>query len=186
MSTQDAVNVPAGIALVRAMLARMQGDAEYTTEFGQRALAQLGEGEWMLRALAEHCLAVAAWLHGRLAEAEHALTGLVAKQRAAGERNLALLCYDLGQVQRERGRLGAALGTYRQLLETAAAPGQPALPAVGIAHVGMAEACYERGELDAALDHATQGGRPLPLPHRPGPWDVGGMFWLRRNRLVGS
>jgi MalT-like TPR region len=60
-------------------------------------------------------------------------------------------------VQRARGRLGAALGTYRQLLEVAAAPGQPALPAASIAQVGMAEMLYERGQLDAALDHATQG-----------------------------
>ena len=36
-------------------------------------------------------------------------------------------------------------------------PGQPVMPAAGIAHVGLAEVHYERDELDAALEHATQG-----------------------------
>jgi LuxR family maltose regulon positive regulatory protein len=110
----------------------------------------------MLRVLAKYSLAIAVWLRGRPAEAEQALTGLVAGQGPAGERLLTLVCYNLGQVQRASGHLGAALGTYQRLLE-AAAPGQPALPAAGIAHVGMAEVRYERVELDAALDHATQG-----------------------------
>ena len=47
--------------------------------------------------------------------------------------------------------------TYRQGLELAAPPGRPALPAAGIAHVGLAAVAYQRGELDAALEHATQG-----------------------------
>jgi LuxR family maltose regulon positive regulatory protein len=150
-------NVPAGIALSRAVLARMHGDAERTTAFSRQALAELGEGEWMLRSSVDYDLAVGDWLRGRVAQAEPALAGLVAEQQAAGARYLAQLYHDLGQVQRTRGHLGAALGTYRQLLEAAAAPGQPALPAAGIAQVGMAEVRYERGELDAALDHATQG-----------------------------
>jgi LuxR family maltose regulon positive regulatory protein len=149
-------NVPAGVALARAILARMHGDAERTTAFCRQALAQLGEGDALLRSQAEYYLAVADWLRGRVVEAEQALAGLVAEQRAAGAGYFARLCYNLGQVQRARGHLGAALGTHRQLLE-AAAPGQPALPAAGIAHVGMAELLYERGELDAAVDHATQG-----------------------------
>jgi LuxR family maltose regulon positive regulatory protein len=44
------------------------------------------------------------------------------------------------------------------------------MPAAGVAHVGIAEVAYERDELDAALDHATQGvalsrqlGWTLPL-----------------------
>jgi LuxR family transcriptional regulator, maltose regulon positive regulatory protein len=150
-------NVPAGIALARAVLARMHGDAEQTTEFSRQALAQLGEGERMLRSQAEWYLAVADWLCGRLPEAEQALAGLATEQLAAGAGYVAPNYHDLGLVQRARGRLEAALGTYRQLLEVAAAPGQPVLPAAGVAHVGMAEVLYERGQLDAALDHATQG-----------------------------
>jgi LuxR family transcriptional regulator, maltose regulon positive regulatory protein len=150
-------NLPTAIPLARAMLARMRGDAERTTEFAQQALTQLTDADRTLRSFAEYSLAVADWLRGRVVEAEQALSGLVAEQRAAGARYVAQLYHDLGQVQHARGRLGAALGTYRQLLEVAAAPGQPALPAAAIAQVGMAEIYYERGELNAALDHATQG-----------------------------
>jgi LuxR family maltose regulon positive regulatory protein len=150
-------NVPAAIALGRAMVARLDGDADRTTAFSRQALAQLGEGEWILRSLADYHLAVGDWLRGRVVQAEQALGGLVAEQRA-GERYFGRLYHDLAKVQRARGHLGAALGTYRQLLDVAAAPGQPAaLHTAGIAQVGMAEVRYERGELDAALDHATQG-----------------------------
>jgi LuxR family maltose regulon positive regulatory protein len=149
--------VPAGITLARALLARWHGNAKQTTEFSRQALAQLGEGERMLRSLVDYYLAVADWLRGRLPEAEQALDGLTAEMLAVGVGYFAPLHHDLGQVQRARGRLGAALGTYRKLLDVAAAPGQPALPAASIAQVGMAEVRYERGQLDAALDHATQG-----------------------------
>jgi LuxR family maltose regulon positive regulatory protein len=66
-------------------------------------------------------------------------------------------CHFLGQVQRAQGRLDAALGTYQQALEITALPGQAAVPAAGIGYVGMAEVAYQRGELDAALRHVTEG-----------------------------
>jgi LuxR family maltose regulon positive regulatory protein len=148
-------NVPAAITLVRAMLARNYGDAERTTAFGQQALTQLGEGDWLLGHFARYYLAMADWLRGRLVEAEQALTGLASEQQAASGRYLAPLYRDLGQVQHARGHLGAALRTYQNALGIASEAGRP-LPPAGIAHVGMAEIRYERGELDAALDHATQ------------------------------
>jgi hypothetical protein len=86
------------------------------------AVVGLGfEGEWLLPCLVDWYLAVADWLRGRVVGAEQALTGLVAQLQAAGARYLARLCYDLGQVQRARGHLGAAFGTYQRLLVAAAA-----------------------------------------------------------------
>ena len=41
-------NLPASIALQRAGLAHLRGDAEQTVASARRALAQPGEGEWML------------------------------------------------------------------------------------------------------------------------------------------
>ena len=154
-ATSLLANVPAAIALVRAMLARLRGDAERTTAFSQQALAQLGERDW-LRSFAEHYLAIADWLRGRLVEAEQALARLAAEQVAPGTRYLAPLYHNLGQVQRARGHLGAALRTYEKGLAIAGQDGHPPPPA-GIAHVDIAEVNYERGELEAALDHATQG-----------------------------
>jgi LuxR family maltose regulon positive regulatory protein len=151
-------NVPAAIALDRAFLAVLRGDAESAFAFASRALAVIGEGEWMLRSVAQGYLALAEWLRGRLAEAERALSSSVAQWRARGARYLAArTCHYLGQVQRAQGRLDAAAGTYRQALQITAAPGRPALPGAGIADVGLAEVAYQRGQLDTARRHVSEG-----------------------------
>jgi LuxR family maltose regulon positive regulatory protein len=150
-------NVPASIAFLHADLARLRGDAARAVACDQQALTYLGEGDWLLHSHVAWNLAVANWLSGRLAQAEPALADVVAERRAAGEGYLAMrVCYDLGQVQRAQGRLGAALRTYQQGLETAGEAGQQ-LPPAGMAHVGMAEVLYERDELPAAHEHATEG-----------------------------
>jgi LuxR family maltose regulon positive regulatory protein len=149
-------NLPAAITLAPAMLARERGDAERTAAFAQQALTQLTDADRTLRHFARYYLAMADWLRGRLPEAEQALAGLAAEQVAAGARYLVPLYHDLGQVQRARGHLGAARRTYERALGIASQAGRP-LPPAGIAQVDLAEVLYERGELDAALDHATQG-----------------------------
>jgi LuxR family maltose regulon positive regulatory protein len=148
-------NLPAAITLAPAMLARDRGDAERTAEFAQQALTHLTDADHTLRHFARYYLAMADWLRGRLPEAEQALASLAAEQVAAGARYLAPLYHDLGQVQRARGHLGAALRTYERALGIATQAGRP-LPPAGIPHVDIAEVLYERGAL-AALDHATQG-----------------------------
>jgi LuxR family transcriptional regulator, maltose regulon positive regulatory protein len=158
-------NVPASIAFLRADLARLRGDAALAAGYDRQALAQLGEDEWLMRSMVRWNLAVADWLRGALGPAEHGLAEVVAERRAAGEGYLAMeVCYDLGQVQRARGNLDAALATWQQALATGEASSQ--LPYMGMAHVGLAEVLYERDELAAALDHATRGAalcRPLAL-----------------------
>jgi LuxR family transcriptional regulator, maltose regulon positive regulatory protein len=149
-------NLPAAVTLAPAMLARLRGDAERTAEFAQQALTHLTDADRTLRHFARYYLAMADWLRGRLPEAEQALAGLAAEQVAAGARYLAALYHYLGQVQRARGHLDAALRTYERTFGVATQDGRP-LPPAGIAHVDIAEVLYERGELDAALDHATQG-----------------------------
>jgi LuxR family maltose regulon positive regulatory protein len=151
-------NVPAAIALARAYLAHLRGDAEGTAVFASRARAEIGEGEWMLDSRIRWHLALAQWLRGDVAEAEHALTSVIARWRAAGDPGLAgPSCHLLGQVQRAQGRLDAALGTYRQVLEMATLPGRPVLPVAGIGYLGLAEVAYQRNELDAALSQVTEG-----------------------------
>jgi LuxR family transcriptional regulator, maltose regulon positive regulatory protein len=161
-------NVQATIALDRAYLAELRGEPDRAMEFASQALAAVGEDEWMLASHARGYLGVAEWLRGRLTEAERLLSSTIQQWRAAGERYLAVRgCHHLGQVQRAQGRLDAALETYQQALEIAAGPGRPggrrgdpgrpALPAAGIAHVGMAEVAYQRGELDTALEHLSEG-----------------------------
>jgi ATP/maltotriose-dependent transcriptional regulator MalT len=167
-------NVPAAIALDRAAVAHFRGDAEQTIALARQALAELDEGEWMLESVTRWYLAVAEWLRGNPAEAERAFASMIAsiaRWRAAGLRTLAAWGYHyLGQVQRAQGRLGAALGTYQEALAVVSEPDGQALPAAGVGYVGMAEVAYQRGELDVALEDATQGvalsrqlGWTLPL-----------------------
>lgn len=82
------VNVPAHIALERAYLAQLRGDAEGTAAFSSRALAESRPGESLLTCTVQGFLAVAEWLRGRLAEAEGAFTSGVAGWRAAQENGL--------------------------------------------------------------------------------------------------
>ena len=168
------VNVPALIALQRSYLAQLRGDAEATAAFASRALAELGEGEWMLRSIAQGFLAVAEWLRGRLAEAERAFVSSIAGWRAAGQPTLtAWGCYHLGQVQRAQGRLDAAAGPtsrcWRSPLRPAAAaarrrpgvcgPGRGGLPAERARH--RAAACH-RGHraVPPVRLHPAAGRRP--------------------------
>jgi LuxR family transcriptional regulator, maltose regulon positive regulatory protein len=155
------VNVPAAIALEHALLAYLRGDAEGTAGFASQALAKLGEGEWMLDLWIRSMRALAELLRGRLAAAERAFAASIMAWWSADEPAMAASdCHLLGQVQRALGRLDAALDTYQQALEMTAPHGRPALPAAGVAYVGMAEVAYQRGELDAALRHVTEG---IPL-----------------------
>jgi LuxR family transcriptional regulator, maltose regulon positive regulatory protein len=173
-------NVPAGIAFLRALLARLRGDAALAAGYNRQALAQLGEDDWLMRSFVRWNQAGADWLGGRLGPAERGLAEVLAERRAADEAVrraggeptevrqageggaefftgfLAMrVCYDLGQVQRAQGNLDAALATYRQALDTLGESSQTAH--AGMAHVGLAQILYERDELAAALDHATQG-----------------------------
>jgi len=145
------------LPLLRAELARQHGDPDRTIAFAQQALVGLSENDQLVRSLVDWTLAVADWLGGRLVQAEHALVHIVAAQRAAGEHDLALsVFYELSLVQRGQGRLDAARRTCQEALELATESGR-SLPAAGAAHVGFAEVLRQRDELDAALDHATQG-----------------------------
>jgi LuxR family transcriptional regulator, maltose regulon positive regulatory protein len=156
-------NLPAAIALQRAGLAHLRGDAEQTTASARRALAELGEGEWLLASLIRWQQCVAGVLRGELAEAEATLTSGMAGWRAASHRvpaAAALGYHGLGLVQRDQGRLESALATYREALAVAAEPDGPAPQLAGVAQVGMAAVLYERDELDTALQHATDG---IPL-----------------------
>src|SRR6266567_3072236 len=152
-------NVPAGIAFLRASLARLRGDAARAAGYNRQALAHLGEDDWFMRSFVAWNRAVTDWLGGRLGPAERGLAEVLSERRAVGALFAGFLpmrvCYDLGEVQRAQGNLDAALATYRQALDTAGESSQIAL--TGPAHVGLAQVLYERNELTAALDHATRG-----------------------------
>jgi LuxR family maltose regulon positive regulatory protein len=156
-------NLPAAIALLHAGLAHLRGDADQMIAFARRAMAECGEGEWMLESLTRWYLAVGEWLAGRLAEAEEALVSSIAGWRAVTHQApaaAALSYHCLGLVQRGQGRLEAALATYREALAVAGNQNGGIPQVAGVAYVGMAGVFYERGDLDSALKYATDG---IPL-----------------------
>jgi len=152
-------NVPAGIAFLRASLARLRGNAALAAGYNREALAQLGEEDWLMCSFVRWNQAVTDWLGGRLGPAERGLAEVLAGRRAALEYFAGFLPmrvrYDLGEVQRAQGHLDAALATYRQGLDTGDEGSRTGL--TGLVHVGLAQVLYERNELTAALEHATQG-----------------------------
>jgi LuxR family transcriptional regulator, maltose regulon positive regulatory protein len=145
-------NVPAAIAQLRGELARQRRDPDRTTAFARRSLASLTEADRTSRVMVGWQLAMADWMRGQAAKAEHALAEIVADPFLLSVRPW----YDLGRVQQAQGRLGDALATFGRLVEVASEAGHP-LPLAGMGHVGLAEVLGERDQLDAALAHASRG-----------------------------
>jgi LuxR family maltose regulon positive regulatory protein len=158
-------NVPASIALLRASLAALRGDAGLAADLARQAQAYLAEGERGPLISLHWNMAMADWMRGRLADAERAFASIVSEGREAGEPHLMLTAGAvLGRIQRAQGSLGAALRTYQECLEFATQTGPSVVLSAAVAHVGMAEVYYERDELERALRHANEGislGRQL-------------------------
>jgi LuxR family maltose regulon positive regulatory protein len=151
-------NVPAAIALLRAALAALRGDAERTTELVRLAQSHLAEDERGPLISVRWNLAQVEWMRGRLAEAGRAFADIVAEGREAGEPHLTLTAGSvLGRIQRGQGHLEAALRTYQEGLEFAARTGPSVGLSAAVAHVGMAEVLYERNQIEPALRHAREG-----------------------------
>jgi LuxR family maltose regulon positive regulatory protein len=178
-------NIPAAIALGRAWLAELLGDAEGTTAFVERAQAELGEGEWMLDAVARWLLAVAGWLRGELAEAERGFIASADRWSATGEATLAARTWQyLGQLRRAQGRLDAALGTYRRALEFTAAPGCPCPPRA------WRRWAWPRWPTSGASSTLPSGTSPRASPcagssPTPSRWPQGWRRWPGSARLKG-
>jgi LuxR family maltose regulon positive regulatory protein len=151
-------NVPGMLAMLRAELAHRRGHADRTIQLARQGLATIDADDRYLRYLLRWNLAVGMLLHGRVRDAEAALTELAADPWATGPRRYYAVRthYTLAQVHRAQGRLDAALRSGQGALELAPDAAGPSAWIVGVAHLGLAEALRERGELDAALRHATE------------------------------
>ena len=112
----------------------------------------------MLATLSRAVLGRAERLSGLLEEAEGTFTLVIELSRVTAQPALvAWASHLLAQVQQSRGNLEGAGRTYprahkltQQSEQTASLPG-------AIVYLGFAEVAYQRGELDDALDHVTQG-----------------------------
>jgi LuxR family transcriptional regulator, maltose regulon positive regulatory protein len=152
------VNPRAMLALQRSYAAQLRGDAAATAALTREAMDQLGENELMLNSAVQGFLAMAEWLHGRLAAAGEAFESSIAWWHREGQiTTTAWGYYCLARLWRGQGRLDAAAATCERALEAAGEPGQPLRPAAGPALVGLGEVAYQRGGLDRALEYVNQG-----------------------------
>ena len=159
-------NIPAGIAVCRADLARMRGDAEAEQAFARAALAHVTEQDELLGAVARYQVAFGDWLAGRVAAAERGLAGVFAERVASAQHDLVpRAAFDLGAVQLARGHLRAAQRTYEQGLRVT--EGDRPSPSAGMLHVGLAEVHFERDELADAHRLVADGHRAMPQARVP-------------------
>jgi LuxR family maltose regulon positive regulatory protein len=161
-------NVPAGIAFLRASLARLRGDAALAVGYNRQALAELREEDWLMYSFVRWNQAVTDWLGGRLGPAERGLAEVLAERRAALEFFAGFLPmrvrYDLGEVQRAQGNLDAALATYRQALDTGDESSQTGL--TGLARVGLAQGLVRAERADRRPRSRHPGGHAVPAACR--------------------
>ena len=142
-------------ALLRAFVAHLRGNADEATALAEEVLAEVDEAS-TVGLIARWYQAVDPWLTGAVSRAEPALQADVDRWQAVGDRGRgALSSHYLGRVQRARGDLDAATATYLRLL--ARVDGQADEPPTAVAHVGLAEIAYRRGEIEAACQHVARG-----------------------------
>jgi LuxR family transcriptional regulator, maltose regulon positive regulatory protein len=147
----------AAMALLRSEVASSRGDPAGTKELARSALGRLREEEGGARLWAHWLELNAAWMSGRMEEAERGFAQLLAEARVAADPHpLTTSCHSLGWVQQARGQLTAALRTYREGLWFATEGGRFLPFHAGEAHLGIAQVLYARNQLEEALHHITE------------------------------
>jgi LuxR family maltose regulon positive regulatory protein len=150
-------NVGAALAIGRAHLAELSGDAATTSAFTAQADALLDEHEWRLGILVRAHESVAALLAGAVDEAAAGFQATFDQCRSAGERVVPSRSLEMGGLaHRAAGRLDEALAFQRAGLEWLETPGTGLNPAAGPSYVVVAEIEYERNRLDASEDALEQ------------------------------
>jgi LuxR family maltose regulon positive regulatory protein len=164
-------NIPAAIAVLHTQIAWIQGDADGIRAHGSAAKAALTPDDVGLAFITGDYLAMAAWMDGRVSDAERELRALAtATPHTASSYQTAWPRFVLGRVLLTQGRLTAA--------ERAFAATSGDLP---LGHVGLATVAYQRDDLDRAMDEAVAGvdgcrrlAHALPLAE-----SLATLAWLR-------
>jgi LuxR family transcriptional regulator, maltose regulon positive regulatory protein len=163
---------------VRSWLARLRGDAPEAVELARRALSLLPDREAHVRTYAAVRLGDALRAVGDLTAAGEAYAEAAEIGRAARHaygRLAGMVMH--ARVKTEQGRLREADEAFRRALRLLTEEGFELSPAMGIVHIGRADLCYERNELDEVE-------RGVELAERTG--DVSTLVWayvtLSRNK----
>ncbi|MCC6178856.1 MAG: helix-turn-helix transcriptional regulator [Chloroflexi bacterium] len=154
----ELVNVVATIAFIRAVLASRVGDAEQAEMNARRALDHLTEDDRQLGLVVQALPAEAAWIAGRLADAEHLASAAIVELRIDDRPEMSTrLLFVQGRIQQAGGRLRDAEQTFRRALERMSPSAGEPPPAASLQHIGLADVLRQRGDLEGALRHAAIG-----------------------------
>ena len=164
-------DLPAGIAIHRAGLARLTGDVDGTMAHARTALELVREDDWIGRAAAAALLALASWSNADLEAASRWYQDAIANLEKAGFLSDVIGCsIGLADIRRAQGRLSEAMRILQVGLALATRPGETVLRGAADMHVGISEILRERDDLVTASEHLAQGrdlGEENGLPQNP-------------------
>ncbi len=145
--------LPGAIALYRAGHARILGDAAGTLAHARRVLELADEDDLVRRGGAAALLGLVHWSSGDLESAlRWYAQGMSDLDRAGYSADVVGGAITLADMRIAQGRLGEAVRTYQAGLRRAE-QATPVLRGAADMHVGLADLCRERGDLDAARVH---------------------------------
>jgi LuxR family maltose regulon positive regulatory protein len=160
--------LPNQIAVYRAGIALIRGDAPGTIAHARRALELATEDDHLGHGSAAALLALAHWTQGDLDAAHPRYAEALSRLEQAGHLSDALgLSLALADILIVQGRLGDAMSTYRRGLKLAAGQAPLVLRGTADMHVGMSELLREHDHPEEALRHLqinTELGEHAGLP----------------------
>jgi LuxR family maltose regulon positive regulatory protein len=164
-------DLPGGIALHRAGLARLQGDVAATIAHATAARELMRSDDELGRGSAAALVGLAQWTNGELRAADRSYVDAMALLESAGYLSDVLGCsIALADIRSGLGKLGDALRIYERGLQIASGSGPSVMRGAADMHTGMADVLRERNELERAshhLDAVAELGEDNGLPQNP-------------------
>jgi LuxR family transcriptional regulator, maltose regulon positive regulatory protein len=156
-ATQQATQ--AQVAAHRAYLRFFQGAFGEAQALARQSLGLLPPGDLLLRARTALLLSTILRIAGQLRAAEETLIPLTEAIQTTNNVNTATLYYyNLGQLQREQGRLRQAQATFRQALAVAERQtGRDDSPFTGFAYVALGRMLWDWNDLEVAVGSILKG-----------------------------
>jgi LuxR family maltose regulon positive regulatory protein len=177
--------LPGSVAVYRAGQARILGDVAGTMAHARRALDLVGQDDPFGRGAAASLLGLAYWTTGDL-DAAHRwyAEGMASLERAGHFSDVVGGAITLADIRIAQGRLREATRTYERGLQRAE-QAVPVLRGAADMHVGLADLCRERNDVDGAAGHlraSRELGEHNGLPQNRHRWRVG----MARVRQIGG
>jgi LuxR family maltose regulon positive regulatory protein len=164
-------SLPASIATARAYHVLALGDVPGAVKHARQALKLTPEEDHYRRLQIVSLLGLAQYASGDLAGAERSLADFLANMRKAGDSLTEIsVTFLLTDIRMALGRLNDAVSTLQQVIQLAAAQGEPMPLGTSDLFRGISELYCERGDLEAAAQHLLRGrklGEQRAVPDWP-------------------